>query len=186
LVLGSTQSADVLRRPDTSPPARGTAVEAVDVAWRRSGGGAVLLVPGEFVWIDVVVPRSSALWRDDLGESMLWLGQTWVAALATFVGGLEVHSGPMRRAAVAGEVCFAGLGAGEVIDAVGRKVVGISQRRTRQWARLSSMCHLNWRPAQYAALLQRVLADDISDAVRAVDAPGDDVAAAVIAALPSP
>ena len=38
-------------------------------------------------------------------------------------------------------VCFDGLGAGEVTVG-GRKAVGISQRRTRGWARLQSSIHL--------------------------------------------
>ena len=44
-------------------------------------------------------------------------------------------------------VCFAGIGPGEVLDGDGRKWVGISQRRTRDWIRLQTMAHRRWSPA---------------------------------------
>jgi len=33
------------------------------------------------------------------------------------------------------------------------KLVGISQRRTREYARFQSMCHLRWRPELVTALV---------------------------------
>jgi len=50
------------------------------------------------------------------------------------------------------DVCFAGAGPGEVMvgDA---KLVGISQRRTRDAARFQSMVHLRWRPDVVASLV---------------------------------
>jgi len=42
-------------------------------------------------------------------------------------------------------VCFAGLGSGEV--SVGdRKIVGMSQRRTRDWARFQCLVHRRFEP----------------------------------------
>ena len=58
LVLGSTQpESDV--RPDVD----------LEVVRRRSGGGAVLVVPGDVLWIDVVVPADDPLWDDDVGRA---------------------------------------------------------------------------------------------------------------------
>ena len=34
----------------------------VDVVRRRSGGGAVLLIPDEYVWLDLVIPVGDPLW----------------------------------------------------------------------------------------------------------------------------
>src|SRR3712207_118139 len=116
LVLGSTQpEADVDR----------DAVDAagVELVRRRSGGGAVLLAPGDAVWIDVDVPSDDPLWAPDVGRSFEWLGDTWVAAL----GGGAAHRGGLVTTAWSRRVCFAGLGPGEVTIG-GRKVVGIAQR----------------------------------------------------------
>jgi hypothetical protein len=49
-------------------------------------------------------------------------------------------------------VCFAGLGPGEVtVD--GRKVVGLSQRRTREAALFQCCAALRWEPARLLDLL---------------------------------
>ena len=65
LVLGSTQPDDVV---DRAAAARA----GVEVVRRRSGGGAVLLVPGDVTWVDVLLPRADPRWSDDdlrdLGE----------------------------------------------------------------------------------------------------------------------
>jgi hypothetical protein len=53
-------------------------------------------------------------------------------------------------------VCFEGLGPGEVVVG-GRKAVGISQRRTRHWARLQAAVHLRWRPALLTTLVGEAL-----------------------------
>ena len=51
-----------------------------------------------------------------------------------------VHRGAPRHADLGRAVCFAGIGSGEV--GVGdRKVVGLSQRRTRDWARFQCLVH---------------------------------------------
>ncbi len=128
----------------------------VDVARRRSGGGAVLVVPGEMLWLDAVIGAGDPLWDDDIGRSMWWLGEVWAEALVSLgaaAGSLvEVHRGPVRRTNWSNHVCFDGLGAGEVtID--GAKAVGISQRRTRSWARLQSSMHVVWRGEMMAGLL---------------------------------
>ena len=68
-------------------------------------------------------------------------------------------------------VCFAGTGPGEVLVA-GRKVVGISQRRTRAGARFQCSVPILWDGARHAALLgpgiRRVAPD--TDPVAALDA----------------
>jgi lipoate-protein ligase A len=128
IVLGSRQSAAVL---DTDACRE----RGVEIVRRRSGGGVVLLVPGATEWIDVVVPAGDRHWDDDVGRSMVRLGERWVDALRDVVDGeLTVHRGPMVRSAWSELVCFAGLAPGEVLlDGV--KLVGISQRRTRRAAR---------------------------------------------------
>ena len=150
-VLGSTP-ARLERRSDAAAPWRQAGVELVR---RRSGGGAVLLVPGEVVWVDVVVPAGDPLWDDDVGRAAHWLGAAWARALGGVRRpGATVHRGPMVRTPWSSLVCFAGLGPGEV-QLGGRKVVGISQRRTRGWARFQCAVYLRWDPAALVALLRR-------------------------------
>ncbi|MDQ3757058.1 MAG: hypothetical protein M3394_04340, partial [Actinomycetota bacterium] len=50
------------------------------------------------------------------------------------------------------QVCFAGLGPGEV-SVGGRKVVGIAQRRTRFGALFQCAVHRTWDPAPLVARL---------------------------------
>ncbi len=183
LVLGSAQRADDV---DHEVAAR----EGVEVARRRSGGGAVLLAPGEAVWVDFLVPRGHPLWDDDVSRSSLWLGSIWAAALAQLgVRGAQVHSGGMQCALAGSAVCFAGLGPGEVTSD-GAKVVGISQRRTRVGARFQSVLLSRWDARGYERLLAPGLGragipqgalDDLS--VLAVDAPADLVVSRLVSSL---
>ena len=54
----------------------------VDVVRRRSGGGAVLLRPGEVTWIDVIVPAGTLAGPTDVHAPMVWLGQLLGRAFA--------------------------------------------------------------------------------------------------------
>jgi hypothetical protein len=71
-------------------------------------------------------------------------------------------------------VCFAGRGPGEVITADGRKLLGLSQRRTRNWIRLQCLVHRRWSAADALAGLslseeQRCVAEmALRDAVAVV------------------
>src|SRR5204863_9127479 len=112
------------------------AAAGVEVARRRSGGGAVLLMPGEVAWFDVSIPRSDPRWRDDIGVAPLWVGRAVMRALqargcaepgaGTLSQALSVHDGPMVTTAWSKLVCFAGVGPGEVLRGT-RKVAGVSQ-----------------------------------------------------------
>lgn len=143
LVLGSTQRPEVVA-PDAS----------IEVVRRRSGGGAVLVVPGAQLWVDVLLPADDPRWEADVGRSFLWLGDAWVAALTSLGLTVRRHDGPMVTTRWSPLICFAGLGPGEVVDAEGRKLVGISQRRTRSGARFQCSVALRpWDPQPIVALL---------------------------------
>jgi lipoate---protein ligase len=179
LVLGSAQ------RPEAADAAA-LAAAGVELVRRRSGGGAVLLVPGEVVWADVIVPAGDPLWDDDVGRAAHWLGDAWARALAGCgLPDLEVHRGPMVRTAWSSLICFSGLGPGEVHDR-GRKVVGISQRRTRWWARFQCAAYLRWDPAALVTLLAapRPSPAELTGAVLEVPATADTVRTALELALP--
>lgn len=154
VVLGSTQSDSLLGRPS-----HGAAAE-FEVARRRSGGGAVWLAPGAQVWVDLVIPAGDPLWHDDVGRASHWVGQAWAASLGAgraggadeVATGTEVWRGAVLDRDLARVACFAGIGPGEVL-VDGRKVVGISQRRTRHLARFQCVVHLEWDPEPLIAAL---------------------------------
>lgn len=180
LVLGSTQ-------PEAAVDAEACRAAGVEVARRRSGGGAVLLLPGEVVWVDLIVAAGDPLWLDDIGQSMWWVGDAWARALAVCgFPGAVVHRGRPVAATWSRLVCFAGLGAGEV-TLRGRKVVGVSQRRTRAAARFQCGAYLRWD----GDALIRLLADprpglgELDEAVAALPVAAGDLVAALLAALPS-
>ena len=135
LVLGSTQ------RLETADQRRAEAAGA-EVLRRRSGGGAVLLYPGRQVWVDFFVPAADPLWSDDVAHAALWVGELWSAVVGSFVAEpVSVHSGRLVADRWGRLVCFAGAGPGEVFVG-GLKVVGVSQRRSRDRARIQTTARL--------------------------------------------
>jgi len=157
IVLGSSQK-------DEDVDHAFCAANGIDVVRRRSGGGAVYVHPTESLWIDIVVPRGDALWNDDIGKSMWWIGDWWVALLADAgVVSAQVHRGAFERNDWSDIVCFAGKGSGEVFPQEShaqQKIVGISQRRTRDYARFQCIAYFQWNAALHAAMLPG-LANDV-------------------------
>ena len=170
LVLGSTQPDEVVDRA-------ACAAAGVEVVRRRSGGGAVLLMPGDVTWVDVVLPAGSPGWSDDVHRPMVWLGRHLAAAL----GGdaLHVHDGPMVVTDWSRTICFDGIGSGEVMLG-DRKLVGISQRRTRLGARLQCCWYRRYDPRELVALLDpahRPLVEELLPVATWDDQPTGDVPA---------
>ena len=149
VVLGSKQNLDIVNQTSCQK-------DDISVVHRRSGGGVVVLQADAHLWIDFVVPRDDELWRDDVGESMWWVGELWADALAMCEiadrDQLRVHRGGLERSSLSDLVCFGGLGPGEV-TLHGEKVVGISQRRTREMARFQCVVHQRWSPDLYRRYL---------------------------------
>lgn len=101
----------------------------------------MLVVPADVCWVELSIPSHDPLWDGDVGRSMWWLGRVWAAAVASLLSRevlprevlpreVKVHQGPPVRSEWSAAACFAGVGSGEVLLG-GRKVVGLSQRRTR-------------------------------------------------------
>lgn len=161
VVIGSSQAeSDVdMRRAEAS---------GLQVVRRRSGGGAVLVVPGDIVWVEVAVGRDDPLWDDDVGRASWWLGETWASTLQSLgTGPATAHRGPMKRTAWSAKLCFAGLGPGEVV--VGdRKLVGVSQRRSRTLAVFQSAALLRSDSRRLASLMA-LDAEDRERAARCLD-----------------
>lgn len=138
VVLGSSQ-------PEGAIDGDRAAAADIDVVRRRSGGGAVLVEPDHTLWLDVTIPVGDARWDADVGRAFHWLGRAWVAALGRLDISARWHDGPMQRTRWSDLVCFAGLGPGEV-TIEGRKVVGMSQRRTRAGILYECCALLRWEP----------------------------------------
>jgi lipoate-protein ligase A len=125
IVVGSAQRLD------------GLEVDGAAVVRRGTGGGAVICDPA-YLMLDVVLPRGDARVRHDLAESYAWLADALLASLAALGGrGLravppgEVRARSDEDRALGRLACFAGLGPYEIVDAQGRKLVGLAQRRRR-------------------------------------------------------
>lgn len=179
VVLGSTQPAS-----DIDAPA--AAAAGVDVVRRRSGGGAVWVALDDPIWVDVVVPRTDPRWTADVGQAFLPIGDAWHRALvACGVAGTVVHDGTMIRTPWSAAVCFSGTGPGEVLDAAGAKVVGISQRRTRAGARFQCAVYRRWDPEPLRALLVAPPPSEVLDRAGTGigDLATDDLVTALVAAL---
>lgn len=180
LVLGSTQSPDLI-------DILGAADAGVEIAKRRSGGGVVSMQPGAQCWVDVFIPSDDPLWVDDVTRSSAWIGSCWTQVAASYGWpDASVHQGGVSDAEMARLVCFAGLGPGEVSQG-SKKLVGISQRRTRKGAKFQCIAYAHWDPRSILDLMdlgasvgevQRKLTEDVAalpepgEGGPAVDEPG--------------
>jgi len=141
----------------------------------------------------VLIPRGHARWDDDVNRAFDWVGWWWCAALTDLgVERLEVHDGELVDREFGRAVCFAGLGPGEVVQrsaddpARRSKVVGLSQRRTRDAARFQGLYLRRWDPepirrfATPGALPVGLALDDVAAGLPDGPSP-DDVATAFVA-----
>ncbi len=183
VALGSSQRNEVIDRE--------RAISAgLRIARRRSGGGVVLIVPGQQAWVEFLVPRGDPLWNDDIVRASFWVGDIWCETLAAVgMPGGTVHRGRSEVGDWSDTVCFAGMGPGEVrVD--GRKVMGLSQRRSRDWTRIQTMVHTVWDPETLVGVLDmddstrsRCL-NEVSNAAREVTAGVDLVVDSLLSRLP--
>jgi lipoate-protein ligase A len=110
--------------------------EGVELHARPSGGGAVLTGPW-MVSASVALPLTHPWVRGRLPDSYRDLGQLHVEVLAALgVQGRalpesEVTAANERLGPVVGWACYGSLAPWEVVDAAGRKLVGLAQRRQR-------------------------------------------------------
>lgn len=181
LVLGSSQRDDMLDRDVLTR-------SSIDIARRRSGGGAVLVSASDLVWFDIVLGADDELWTADVGRSFDWLGEAVGSALRSLDVDTAMHEGPLRGSSWSDRVCFAGLGPGELtVD--GRKLVGMSQRRTRSTARFQVAILRRWNGATHRALF--MLSDEnptegdveLQNAATGISHPPDTILQAIVDAL---
>ncbi|NOX31509.1 MAG: hypothetical protein GXP35_15905 [Actinobacteria bacterium] len=160
IVLGSAQRSVLVHNR----------VEA-EVVRRRGGGGAVWVGPTDGVWFDITIPRDDDRWVQDVGVAFGWLGDALELWLRPWLIDVQVvatvHRGGLRAGPYSDLICFAGAGPGELfVD--DRKLVGISQRRTREASRF--MC---WMPTVWSAALLVEALVDRSRTIEAMEAVGE-------------
>jgi len=144
VILGSTQTVDDVDQ--------NIAVESgLLVSRRRSGGGAVFVHPTDSVWVDITISRNDPLWKDDVVQSMLWLGDLFVEALSPWVQA-QVYRDSFSIGVDGRVVCFASSSPGEVFVGT-NKLVGISQRRSRDGARFQCVLYRQWQPTEWSHVL---------------------------------
>ena len=154
LVLGSTQSVGDL--DDAALLTRG-----LRALKRRSGGGGVLVGPGAQVWVDLFVPADDVLYEHDVARAAHFVGELWQAVFDTTApeSDYRIVVGRADRDDWSKRVCFAGIGPGEVCRGA-RKLVGVSQRRSREGAWFFTMAMRTFDAGLHAALLAREGADE--------------------------
>ena len=177
VILGSTQSFDDVNQNSADE-------SGVLVSRRRSGGGAVFVHPSDSVWVDITISRNDPLWKDDVAQSMLWLGELFVEALTPWVQA-EVYRDSFTSGVDGRVVCFASSSPGEVFVGA-NKLVGISQRRSRDGARFQCVLYRHWRPSEWSQVLSssdvRSRVADI--AVATLDIPAQTLVNAISEQLP--
>lgn len=155
VVLGSTQRNEVLNA-DVVQSA------GLHVARRRSGGGYVVMIPGESMWVDIYLPRHDDRWHDDVERATWWLGRAWQSWLVELgiTGTWSMHERGVSDRKLGRLICFAAAGPGELfLD--GQKIVGISQHRNRYRARFQCVIYSHFRADLEVALLAPNLATEL-------------------------
>jgi lipoate---protein ligase len=148
IILGCSQ-----RRNQTDwQDMRSKRKSALTVVCRRSGGGAVLAGP----WMmsaTLILPAAHALRQLSLPAGFELFGRAWSKALAkvgidnTLARSDRFAAFNQRaKAAALDWICFAGLSHGELLDADGRKLVGMAQIRQRRCSALVSGLFLQAPP----------------------------------------
>ena len=118
-LLGSTPRASALSGP----------VE--NLRHRRGGGGVVRIEPDD-VWLDLWIPRDDPRFIEDVTEMAVQVGQWWAGALDYYLDNpVEVATAMDVVRGDYSAACFAGRGPGEVFHG-SRKLVGVTQWRVRE------------------------------------------------------
>ena len=180
VVLGSTQRFEVVSGQQA-------AAAGVEIVRRRGGGGAVLLQPGDHLWVEAWIPRDDPIWEADVVAAARWAGAWWRDALAQLgAGDCIVHQGPSEPGPQGALVCFSGRGPGEVFQG-GRKVMGLSQWRSREGSLFHTCAYACWDPGPLTHLLdldpstRQALVRDLARSAVGLD--DLDISGAPIAAL---
>ncbi|WP_143146368.1 lipoyl protein ligase domain-containing protein [Ferrithrix thermotolerans] len=103
-----------------------------DVVVRDNGGGAVWIEPEAQIWVGIYLPSTEGFLTEDYRAELVRIGEVIAPALVSFgLSDVRVVRSPdlLGRGK---ELCFAGLSYGEITTS-GKKILGLSLRRTKRW-----------------------------------------------------
>jgi lipoate-protein ligase A len=175
-----------------------SACQAAGVSvFRRTSGGAAVLVNADLLSLDVAIPADHALATSDIVRAYQWIGDLWTKALRT-LGAARAHSLSTDEARLAARpaqddpvrlACFGTLSPWEVVMGR-RKLVGLCQVRRRPGALYQVGLHLRFDPKALGALLdlnhnaRKTLGTRLHNGVVALDeAAGRPIAAEMVIAI---
>jgi lipoate-protein ligase A len=128
--------------------------------YRRTSGGAAVLVTADLLSLDVILADDHPLATSDVVKAYRWVGDLWTAALQV-IGAAKARAIPTEEVraipALAGDdplrlACFGTLSPWEVV--IGRrKLVGLCQVRRRPGALYQVGLHQRFDPKALGALL---------------------------------
>ncbi len=127
----------------------------LNLTTRQSGGGAVLVDPQDILWVDVFIPKDSQFWEDDIAKASIRIGNAWKAALKEVKVSSSVYKGKFLRSELSDLVCFAGKGPGEIFRE-DKKMLGISQRRSKFGTRFQCALIIEWNPNHLIGAFNKV------------------------------
>ncbi len=125
----------------------------------------------ESSWVDVFVPADDPLYCIDVSNSTLWLGRAIAAAFTSSgvpasaveqPGSLAATRATRASGAPMSDLCMVSAGRGEVVAPDGRKLVGISQRRTRAGSRMSCVWYRHVKVEPYEAVMGAAAHDHLA------------------------
>ena len=117
----------------------------INLAVRQSGGGAVLVAPEDMLWVDIFVPKESKFWIADIAKASIWIGGIWHDALKRLDIECSLFDENFSRSEAYDLICFIGRAPGELFINT-RKILGISQRRSKFGTRFQCALIINWKP----------------------------------------
>ena len=136
VVIGSTQK--------ISPALHDYSIRHTTPIHRRSSGGsAVIIEPGNSIWIDIFLPPNDPLASTSIEKTFEVASVGWTAVLASFGVVAETYRGSYSLKSGYREICFAGRAHGEILVDQ-KKVVGMAQRRRRIGTYIHTMAYIDF------------------------------------------
>lgn len=152
-VINPKFSAIILGSSQTLPDVKFKDFEFIK---RNTGGGAVVVKEGEFGWIDIYLP-TNLIAEIDPNYLFVKVGNAFLSSLKRLN---HLNLGLWQNQSIFGKVgktlCFASRVKGEIIQDKSpfKKIVGFSQRRTREFVKIQAGYMFNFDPGLYLELYE--------------------------------
>ena len=138
----------------------------INLTVRQSGGGAVLVSPEDMLWVDIFIPQGSKFWIPDIAKASIGIGTIWHEALKRLDIECSLFEQKFTRSEASDLICFISRAAGELF-VKNRKILGISQRRSKFGTRFQCALIINWKPEQMIAAFRSSPIPDLDKLISA-------------------